>query len=85
MKCPQCGHEMTLDSHRKIDLYMCYECGYIEGRNVVPAAGAPKVSAPKVSNFAHLRGLNLNESAAFLAEGLGLEEEKVAAWLETVK
>ena len=79
MKCPQCGHEMTLDSHRKIDLFMCYECGYIEGRNVVPSA------APKISYFAHLRSLNLNESAAFLAEGLGLEEEKVAAWLEAVR
>ena len=30
-------------------------------------------------------GLNLNESAAFIAEGLGLEEEKVAEWLETAK
>ena len=32
MKCPRCGHEMTLDTHRKYALNMCYECGYIEGR-----------------------------------------------------
>ena len=32
MKCPRCGSEMTLDSHRKYSAYMCYECGYIEGR-----------------------------------------------------
>ena len=34
MKCPRCGSEMTLDSHRKIPLNMCYECGYIEGRTL---------------------------------------------------
>ncbi len=77
MKCPQCGHEMTLDGHRKIDLYMCYECGYIEGRNV-----GQKVYTPKQSNFSRLRGMNLNESAAFIAAGLGLDEERVAVWLE---
>ena len=32
MKCPRCGCEMELDSHRKIPLNMCYNCGYIEGR-----------------------------------------------------
>ena len=44
MKCPCCGKEMVLDGHRKIDLFMCYECGYIEGRNLndnyVPKAAA---------------------------------------------
>ena len=40
MKCPRCGHEMTLDTHRKYALNMCYECGYIEGRlNDGPGAG----------------------------------------------
>ena len=33
MKCPHCGSEMVIDEHRKMALYMCYECGYIEGRN----------------------------------------------------
>lgn len=77
MKCPRCGHEMVLDGHRKIDLYMCYECGYIEGRNM-----GPEVFTPKTSNFTRLRDMNLNESAAFIAQGLGLEESAVAAWLE---
>ena len=36
MKCPRCGHEMTLDTHRKYALNMCYECGYIEGRLIDP-------------------------------------------------
>jgi len=39
MVCPCCGHKMEMDSHRKIDMFMCYECGYIEGRrmgNVAP-------------------------------------------------
>ena len=78
MKCPRCGSEMVLDGHRKIDLYMCYECGYIEGRNM-----GPDVFKPKTSNFSRLRELNLNESAAFLAKGLGLEESAVADWLES--
>ena len=77
MKCPRCGHEMTLDGHRKIDLYMCYECGYIEGRSI-----EPNVYTQKVSNFSRLRAMNLNETAAFLAEGLGLDENRVASWLD---
>ena len=59
MKCPRCGHEMTLDTHRKYALNMCYECGYIEGRlNDGPGAGA------------------------FISGGLGIEEAKVADWLD---
>ncbi len=77
MKCPRCGQEMTLDGHRKIDLYMCYNCGYIEGRNM----GA-EVFTPSASNFSRLHGLNLNETASFLAKGLGLDENRVAAWLD---
>jgi hypothetical protein len=73
MKCPRCGEEMTLDSHRKYPLYMCYNCGYMEGRNME--------EAPMESNYAHLRGLNLNEAAAFLSEGFGLSKEAVVKWL----
>ena len=73
MKCPRCGSEMTLDSHRKIPLNMCYNCGYIEGRAVENVQGK--------SNYERIRSLNMNEAAAFLAEGLGLEEKKVAEWL----
>ena len=32
MKCPCCGKDMFMDSHTKIDKYMCYDCGYMEGR-----------------------------------------------------
>ena len=73
MKCPRCGSEMTLDSHRKIPLNMCYNCGYIEGRAVENVQGK--------SNYERIRSLNMNEAAAFLAEGLGLEEKTVAEWL----
>lgn len=34
MKCPCCGKEMVMDAHTKIDKFMCYDCGYIEGRRV---------------------------------------------------
>ena len=77
MKCPRCGSEMVLDGHRKIDLYMCYECGYIEGRNMGP-------ETPKTSNYIRLRDMNLNETAAFIAKGLGVKESSVAEWLESI-
>jgi len=73
MKCPRCGSEMTLDSHRKIPLNMCYNCGYIEGRAVEEVTGK--------DNLERLKGLNVNEAAAFIAEGLGVSETKVADWL----
>lgn len=76
MKCPRCGAEMTLDGHRKIDLYMCYECGYIEGRNM----GDEKL-APKTSNYIRMRSMNFNETASFIATGLGVKEAKVFDWL----
>ena len=39
MKCPCCGQEMVLDGHRKVDLFMCYECGYIEDGTLPKTAG----------------------------------------------
>ena len=73
MKCPRCGEEMTLDSHRKYPLNMCYNCGYMEGRKLE--------DAPTESNYAHLRGLNFNETVAFLSDGLGLNKDDVEKWL----
>ncbi len=79
MKCPRCGCEMELDSHRKIPLNMCYKCGYIEGR-------ATEGGELNSTNFTHLKGLNLNETAAFLAlglqsQGLDVTEEMIVDWL----
>ena len=74
MKCPRCGSEMSLDSHRRIPLNMCYNCGYIEGRAVEDVEG--------LTNYERMKSLNLNEMAAFLAAGFGLEEAKVADWLD---
>ncbi|MBQ9249479.1 MAG: hypothetical protein IJ179_03825 [Oscillospiraceae bacterium] len=74
MKCPRCGSEMTLDTHRKYPLQMCYNCGYMEGRNMGPD---PETK----TNFAHLKALNFNETVAFLADGLGLDAQKLADWL----
>lgn len=76
MKCPRCGAEMNLDSHRKIDMNMCYECGYIEGRNVdepVPHRGE--------TNYERLRSLNFNEAVAFIATGLQLDSDKLGLWM----
>lgn len=63
MKCPRCGSEMTLDSHRKIPLNMCYECGYIEGRTL-------EDEPVLLNNYVHMKKLTLDDTAAFLAEGL---------------
>ena len=75
MKCPRCGSEMTLDSHRKYPLEMCYNCGYMEGRNMG--------SVTNTNNFTHMKSLNLNEAAAFLAEGLKLDPKAVIDWLDS--
>ena len=77
MKCPCCGQEMVMDGHRKIDLQMCYNCGYIEGRTI-------DHQARHATNFEHLLKLNQDESAAFLAKGLGVAKEDAAAWLARV-
>ena len=69
MKCPRCGHEMTLDTHRKYALNMCYECGYIEGRLIDPEKKGE-------SNFERMKKLNFNEMVAFLTKGLNLDEAK---------
>ena len=74
MKCPRCGSEMELDVHRKIPLNMCYNCGYIEGRST-------EGGVLYATNYNHLMGLNINETAAFLSAGLGLPEAQVAEWL----
>ena len=76
MKCPQCGSEMVLDSHRKIPLNMCYACGYIEGRPV-------EAEKAGVTNFQHMKTLNFNETVAFVAAGLGIDEAELARWLDT--
>ena len=75
MKCPRCGHEMTLDTHRKYALNMCYECGYIEGRLIDPEKKGE-------SNFERMKKLNFNEMVAFLTKGLNLDEAKLADWLD---
>ncbi len=79
MKCPRCGHEMVLDSHRKIDMYMCYDCGYIEGRKLETA---PKA---RVTNYERLNSLNLNELVAFVSSGLGVDEKKLANWMDSAR
>ena len=75
MICPRCGHEMTLDSHRKYALNMCDECGYIEGREVEPIQSGK-------TNFERIKALNFNELVAFMSAELKLDAEKLADWLD---
>jgi hypothetical protein len=55
---------------------MCYDCGYIEGRT-------SDADLTGKANFARMQELNLNEMASFLADGLGLDQDAVARWLES--
>ena len=79
MKCPRCGREMTQDSHRKYDVMMCYECGYMEGRSL-----GEKLQTPSFTNYERLRRMSFNEAIPFLAAGLHLDERRLSAWLERV-
>ncbi len=74
MKCPRCGSEMAMDSHRKYSVPMCYECGYMEGRDMGD-------NTAKMTNFERMKALNFNELAVFLSSELGLDEEKLTGWL----
>lgn len=76
MKCPRCGREMTLDTHRKYPLNMCYECGYIEGRNMEGS------SIETQTNFEHIKNLNFNELVAFLSSGLNIDASALDEWLK---
>ena len=80
MKCPRCGHEMQNDEHRKINLRMCYNCGYIEGRNYDGEIISPDRSV--ITNFEHARTLNYEEMVSFICDGLGLDREEVSSWLD---
>ncbi len=73
MKCPRCGNEMVLDTHRKYPLNMCYECGYMEGR--------PVGDTTSKTNYEHMKNLNFNEMVVFLSKGLGVSEAVVSNWL----
>ena len=74
MKCPRCGSEMAMDSHRKYSVPMCYNCGYMEGRDMGEAPQG-------LTNFERLKTMNFNEMAIFLSSGLEIDEEKLAGWL----
>ena len=69
---------MTKDNHRKYDLMMCYACGYMEGRNM----GENPIHDRVVTNYERLNGMNFNEAVAFMADGLGLDENTISAWFE---
>lgn len=75
MKCPRCGAELTIDTHRKYPLEMCYNCGYTEGRE--------EYTRPEhITNFEHLKTLNFNEFVAYMSAGLGIDPLVLADWLD---
>ena len=78
MKCPRCGNELVMDSHRKYPINMCYECGYMEGRSVEEAPSHK-------TNFEHMKALDFNELVAFLSQGLDIDEAKLVEWLDKSK
>ena len=77
MKCPRCGSEMQIDNHRKYGIPMCYECGYMEGRNLGENAAG-------TTNFAKLKNMNFNEATSFISKAFNLDMDTVDDWLNAV-
>ncbi len=80
MKCPRCGSEMYVDSHRKYDLHMCYNCGYIEGRSCEEdktAAG----HGHRLTNFEKIRSMNENEAISFISSGMNIDSQLLINWM----
>lgn len=67
MKCPRCGNEMVMDEHRKMNLYMCYDCGYIEGNNLT--------EEPQLYHETNLEHLQ-----AVITEEIDAVEDNVNSW-----
>lgn len=78
MKCPRCGAELVVDSHRKYDALMCYECGWMEGRDL-----GDNITEQKLTNYERLRKMDFNETVSFLSSSLKLTEEKLSTWLDS--
>lgn len=78
MKCPRCGSEMYVDDHRKYDLHMCYECGYMEGRSFEAPVNT---KARKLTNFERLRSMNENEAIVFISAGMNVDETMLRNWM----
>lgn len=78
MKCPRCGHDMIMDSHRKIPMLMCYDCGYIEGRSLDQI-----IISDEKTKFGHMKSLSFNETVAFLSHGLGVSEKALEEFLNS--
>lgn len=80
MKCPRCGSEMHVDSHRKYDLHMCYDCGYIEGRSYGESESKAG-TGHKLTNFERLRYMNENEAIVFISSGMNVDAQLVRSWM----
>ena len=78
MKCPRCGHEMVMDEHRKMNLYMCYECGYVEGSSL---EAEPQMYHE--TGMEHLHSA-LNESVSTIEKELGSVEHNVNSWAKNL-
>ena len=63
MKCPCCGSKMEMDSHTKIDRFMCFDCGYSEGRRM---GNVPHVTY-SFKNKTHVKVYGDNKFARFMA------------------
>ncbi len=74
MKPPCCGKEMVMDAHTKIDKFMCYDCGYVEGRPV-PATRLGK----RIYRHKFVRSYSMNDAMAFITKGLGLGKSSLAS------
>ena len=78
MKCPRCGSEMYVDDHRKYDLHMCYECGYMEGRSFEAPVNT---KARNLTNVERRHSMNESEAIVFIAAGMNVDETLLRNWM----
>ena len=78
MKCPKCGADMVVTNHRRYPMWMCYYCGYMEGRNM-EIDNSMRITVAQTFNR-----MNEDDMALFLSQCdfKGASFEDVRAWMD---
>jgi len=80
-KCPRCGAPMQPDQHRRMEVMMCYMCGYVDDGSIAKKNDRD-VEVEGKTNYEHLKTLSPNETTAFLAKAFNIDMEALSDWLD---
>ena len=78
MKCPKCGADMVTDNYyRSYPVMMCYQCGYMEGRNLEID------NSMKITVIQSIHKMNEDSLALFLSQCdfKDASQEEIRQWL----